>query len=127
MELSIEPELYAPSIDDAGNYIDTIPHWTTIKHGIRCPCGSRKDKVFTAYSSFSAHLTTKTHQKWLAELNTNKKNYFVENEKLAKTVETQKIIIARLEKEMANLQLQINKNVMTVTKYKSCCKMCELD
>jgi hypothetical protein len=114
-------------MDEYGNYIDSIPHWTTIKHGIRCPCGTRKDKVFNIYTSFNAHLSTKTHQKWLAELNTNKKNYFVENEKLSKTVEMQKILIARLEQKNAELRAKLDKKIMYVTKYKECCKMCELD
>ena len=62
MELVTEPETYLPSIDDTSNYIDKIPPFTTIKHGIRCPCGSRKDKVYDSHTVFSQHIKTKTHQ-----------------------------------------------------------------
>jgi len=37
MELATEPDTYSPSIDDMGNYIDKIPSFANIKHGIRCP------------------------------------------------------------------------------------------
>lgn len=99
MELSIEPELYSPSIDNNGNYIDKIP---PIKHGIRCPCGSRKDKIYNNNSTFYTHTKTKTHQLWLETLNLNKTNYFVENENLKNTIQQQKIIIARLDRELQN-------------------------
>ena len=75
MELATEPDLYSPSIDSLGNYIDKIPSFNNIKHGLRCPCGSRKDKVYDTYSTFSAHTKTKTHQKWLNDLNLNKANH----------------------------------------------------
>jgi hypothetical protein len=45
MELIVEPDIYQPSIDEAGNYIDKIP--CTLKtNGLSCPCGSRKDKTY---------------------------------------------------------------------------------
>jgi hypothetical protein len=107
MELALEAEVYCPIVDDNGNYVDCIPH-KGIKYGIRCPCGSRKDKVFTIYSSFANHLTTKTHKKWIAEMNSNKKNYYMENEKLLRLVESQKVIIARCENEIAQLKIQLS-------------------
>jgi hypothetical protein len=108
MELVTEPETYSPSIDDTSNYIDNIPHFTIIKHGIRCPCGSRKDKVYDSYSVFSQHIKTKTHQKWLQNLNTNKANYYIENEELKITLQQQRIIIAKLEKELQNKSMTID-------------------
>jgi len=50
---------------------------------------------------------TKTHLKWLSDLNTNKMNYFTECEKLKEIVSSQKLIIARLEKE-----INIHKNTI---------------
>jgi hypothetical protein len=107
MDLIHEPDIYSPNVDDSGNYIDSIPPFHIIKKGIRCPCGSRKDKVYETHSIFSSHIKTKTHQKWLITLNQNKVNYYVENEKMKETIQTQRIIIAKLEKD-------INVKMMTI-------------
>jgi hypothetical protein len=108
MDLATEPETYLPSIDDTSNYIDKIPPFAIIKHGIRCPCGSRKDKVYDSHTIFSQHIKTKTHQKWLQNLNTNKANYYIENEELKTIVQQQRIIIAKLEKELQNKSMTID-------------------
>ena len=96
MELVVEPELYCPSVGADGAYIDNIP--PSLKNGIQCPCGSRKDKVYDSSSSFSAHLKTKIHQKWLNSLNLNKANYYTECIKLQDLVKNQQLIIGRLER-----------------------------
>ena len=108
MELVVEPDVYSPSVDNDGNYIDKIPAFNTIKKGLICPCGSRKDKFYDSHSSFSAHIKTKIHQKWLDGLNTNKINYFVENEKLTQTIQNQRLIIAQLDKDVQNKLLTID-------------------
>jgi hypothetical protein len=100
MDLSIDSDIYEPNIDDSGNYNDYLPPSSKFKNGLRCPCGSRKDHVFDTRISFSGHIKIKTHQKWLSELNKNKMNYYTECEKLKELVSSQKIIIARLEKEV---------------------------
>ena len=97
MELVVEPDIYSPNIDESGNYIDSIP---CMRKGLRCPCGSRRDKIYETYSVFSAHIKTKTHQKWLTTLNQNKANYYVDNIRLKETIDNQKLIIARLETDM---------------------------
>jgi hypothetical protein len=109
MELVTEPDLYSPSINDIGNYVDKIPSFTplrmsnaqsashrslitahfvgvlnvqrcnNIKHGLRCPCGSRKDKTYDTHSIFASHIKTKKHQSWLVDLNLNKTNFYLEN------------------------------------------------
>ena len=107
MELIVEPDVYCPSIDDSGSYIDKVPAFSLIKHGVSCPCGSRKDKIYESHSSFAGHIKTKVHQKWLYDLNQNKKNYFTENEELKRTIQNQKCIIGRFEKE-------VNVNRMTI-------------
>ena len=53
-------------------------------------------------------MKTKTHQKWLANLNLNKTNYFVENISLKETINNQKQIISKLEKELQNRTLTID-------------------
>lgn len=100
MDLSLESDIYEPNIDDNGNYVDYLPPSSKFKNGLRCPCGARKDHVFDSRPSFSGHIKTKTHQKWLSDLNINKTNFYSECEKLKEIVNSQKIIIARLEKEL---------------------------
>ena len=101
MELVIEPDIYTPSIDDNGNYVDKIPSFNIIKKGLSCPCGARKYKIYETHSLFSTHTKTKMHQKWLNNLNLNKANYYVENEKLKEILQNQRLIIAKLEKEIS--------------------------
>jgi hypothetical protein len=107
MELVAEPDIYSPSIDDTGNYVDKIPAFNIIKKGLLCPCGSRKDKVYETHAIFSSHIKSKTHQKWLAALNLNKTNFFVENEALKTTVHNQRLIISKLERD-------VNTKIMTI-------------
>jgi len=114
MELVTEPDLYAPCVDDDGKYIDKVPSFNNLKHGLRCPCGTRKDKCYTTNTTFTAHIKTKTHQKWLEELNLNKSNYFVEHEKLKEDVQNQRLIIARLEKELNNKMMELKSKNITI-------------
>jgi hypothetical protein len=99
MDLAIEPEFYEPTIDDKTNYSDYLPSHSKFTNGLRCPCGSRKEHVFDNRQSFLSHTKTKTHQKWLIDLNNNKMNFFSENIKLNETLSTQRIIIAKLQRE----------------------------
>ena len=100
MDLAIEPDIYSPSINDKGDYVDKFPYFNTLKNGLRCPCSARKGKTYDCASYFTNHIKTKTHQKWLADINANKSNYFTENIQLKETINNQKIIIARLEREI---------------------------
>lgn len=100
MNLSLESDIYEPNTDDQGNYVDFIPPSSKFTNGLRCPCGSRKEHVFDTRQSFSIHIKSKTHAKWLSDLNMNKMNYFTECEKLREIVNSQRFIIARLEKEV---------------------------
>ncbi len=101
MDLAVESDIYEPSIMDDGNYYDYLPPSSKFKNGLRCPCGARKDHIFDSRASFSSHIKTKTHQKWLTDLNANKMNFYTECEKLKEIVNSQKIIIARLDNELA--------------------------
>ena len=101
-DLVVQPDMYSPSIDDNGNYTDKVPSSAYLKKGIYCPCGTRKDKLYDSYTCFSAHLKTKGHQKWIATLNLNKANFYVENEILTETIRNQRLTIAQLEKELQN-------------------------
>ena len=99
MDLAIEPNIYEPSIDEKGDYCDYIPSSNKFKYGLTCICGTRKEHIFDTRPSFAGHIKTKTHIKWLTDLNANKMNYFTENAKLTETINNQKLIIARLQRE----------------------------
>jgi len=101
MELITEPDIYSPSVGISGNYVDVIPSFSLSK-GLRCPCNSRRGKLYDTHSAFTAHTKTKAHQSWLSNLNLNKANYYVESENLTQTVKEQRVIIARLDTELQN-------------------------
>jgi hypothetical protein len=108
MEMITEPDWYSPGIDSIGNYIDRTPSFASIKHGLRCPCGSRRDKVYETTSIFTQHTKTKAHQKWLELLNLNRANYYVENQELKQTVQQQRLIIAKYEKDLQTKSMTID-------------------
>jgi len=108
MELALEPEIYSPCINDEGRYNDNVPTLSMIRNGIICPCGTRKDNIFKKVAAFSIHIKTKTHQKWLDTLNQNRTNYYVECEKAKEIIHSQRIVIARLEKEVASKNMTID-------------------
>jgi hypothetical protein len=129
MELVVEPDIYNPSINDNGLYVDQVPPFNYIKKGLVCPCGSRKDKIYETHSVFVAHTKTKAHQKWLEGLNLNRANFYVELEKSKEVISNQRLIIAKLEKDISNkimtidyLTQQLHKvtnNVSNVTNMKN--------
>jgi uncharacterized protein YuzB (UPF0349 family) len=100
MELSLTSDVYSPNIDETGNYIDKIPSFNNHTPGISCPCGSRKDKVYANPTMFSAHVKTKSHQNWIASLNSNKTNHLAENTRMKELIHNQRMIIAKLEKDI---------------------------
>jgi hypothetical protein len=108
MELVVEPDIYAPSIDDKGAYIDKVPPFNYIKKGLICPCGTRKDKIYESHSVFVAHTKAKSHQKWIESLNLNRSNFYVELEKSKEVISSQRLIIAKMEKEIHNKILTID-------------------
>jgi len=122
----VEPDIYEPSIDLIGNYVDKIPSFANLKNGLRCPCGARKDKCYENHTNFAIHIKSKTHQKWLNDLNTNRNNYFVENITLRETVNTQKMIIARLEKQLCNRNHAIDYLTGQLVQKKYCLRKCKL-
>jgi hypothetical protein len=105
MEITIIPDTYTPSVNETGNYIDNIP---IIKNGLFCPCGSRKDKTYENTSKFATHTKSKSHQKWLINLNQNKANYYIEMLKNKELVENQRKIITQLENQLQRKTLTID-------------------
>jgi hypothetical protein len=127
MELTLEPELYCPSVDELGNYIDKVP---CITRGIKCPCNSRPGKIYQNHSVFVGHTKSKAHQNWLSNVNLNKANYYVENENLKTTVQNQRLIIAKLEKEIQNKLMTIDyltQNLQSINNNKTVNNLLEFD
>jgi hypothetical protein len=118
MELVVEPDLYSPSINEKRDYIDVVPSFH--KKGLLCPCGARKGKVYDSHSVFITHVKSKNHQKWLEQLNLNKANYYVENEQLKTTIQNQRLIIAKLEKDLQNKMMTIDYLTQQLTNNKTC-------
>lgn len=118
MELATEPDMYSPNIDDKGNYVDKMPSFNSnaLANGLRCPCGTRKDKVYISAPLFAAHCKSKTHEKWIQELNTNKSNFFTETQKLREIVHAQKIMIGKMELELSSKNMTINYLTQELTK-----------
>ena len=106
--MSLESDTYAPTISDIGKYTDCMPRFGAGITGYYCPCGTRKDKLYTTSSIMSSHMKTKTHQKWLELLNLNRTNYLVENAKLNETVLSQQKIIAKLDIAIASKDATID-------------------
>lgn len=119
------PDLYSPNVDESGRYVDKSPTIACLRrgNGMRCPCGTRREeKVYSSVEKFSSHLKTKRHQEWLCELNLNRANYYVENLQLKEDVQTQKRVIARMEKDLRNRQVTIDylsSQLTTATKEKN--------
>lgn len=104
MELQLEPDVYEPGLDDRGNYVDVLPPTSKFVRGLKCACLMHS---YESRASFATHLKSKTHQKWVAELNSNKLNYFTECTQLRELTKSQKIIIINYEKELARCKQTI--------------------
>ena len=104
MDTAITADTYTPGLDDQGNYVDDIP---VIRHGIHCPCGSRRDKTYPTVASFTAHTKTKHHQQWLETLNRNKANHYVESLRYKELVESQQKILTSLENQLVIKSSQV--------------------
>ena len=97
MDIALTPDIYTPSVDNAGNYIDNTPN---IIHGIYCPCGTRKDKAYETTSKFATHCKSIKHKNWLITLNQNKANYYVDLIEHKQIIENQRKIIQQLEQDI---------------------------
>jgi hypothetical protein len=122
MEIQLIPDVYVPSVDTNGNYIDTIP---IMKDGLFCQCKSRKDKVYETPAKFSAHITTKTHQAWLVMLNQNKSNFYGELLQHKELVNNQRKIIKQMETELNEKKRTIDYLHKQLTS--KTCDFCSLD
>jgi hypothetical protein len=117
MELALEADVYVPNVDETGNYVDKPPY----KKGIYCPCASRKDKLYNTTQQFSLHTKTKTHMRWMQDLNFNKSNYYKECIELHETIKNQRQIIAKFDIELQNRTNTINILTQQITQSQKKC------
>lgn len=106
--IATQPDVYSPGINNEGIYVDKVPpqHMFSVS-GLRCPCSSRKDIVFWTRQSFVSHTRTKRHQSWLGELSLENANLYVKSQEMEKTIKEQKVLIARLEREITHRDITI--------------------
>lgn len=109
MSITVQPDIYVPGIDDNGNYTDNLPsHSIFTNGGIKCTCGTRKDKIYSTKTQFLAHIKTKTHKEWLCQLSKEHLNYYSNLKKAEEVIHSQKIIISRLEQNISKQDVIIN-------------------
>ena len=106
MEFVTEPDVYSPSMDSVGNYVDSYPSSSTIERGVYCPCSKRKDMIYSTKAKLSSHFKTKGHQSWLETLNHDKTNYYDEAARSREQVKAQKHIIGYLDKKVTQLTIE---------------------
>ena len=122
MDIQLIPDVYVPSVDTNGNYIDKIP---IMKQGLFCQCGARKDKVYETTAKFCSHITTKSHQAWLLMLNQNKSNFYGELLQHKELVDNQRKIIQKMEYELNEKARTIDYLHKQLTS--NSCQFCNLD
>lgn len=101
MSLITDSDDYSPGISNDGSYVDQIPSFNNKPQGLRCPCNNH---VFHGRTNFATHIKSDRHKKWLESQNANRNNHAFELEKERQLVKEQKIIIAKLELEVAKLE-----------------------
>jgi hypothetical protein len=112
MDLILTPDLYEPSINDMGIFIDKIPAWSCLKgKGIMCSCGTRKNKVYETSGTFSSHLKTQGHKQWIENLNANKVNFYLENVQMKKIIHELRSVLDKYEKELSRVKTQMQTEI----------------
>ena len=105
--LVTDSDIYCPFVNENKQYVDKIPSFTTLPQGLRCVCGARRDKTYNSHTIFAAHIKSKTHAKWLAELNVSHPNLYKENQEMKTTVRNQQMIISRMDREISDQSVTI--------------------
>jgi hypothetical protein len=100
------PMEYVPPVDGTGMYVDAVP--TSAPNGISCPCGSRKNYVYSR-SNFRVHIKCETHRQWLELLNSERLNYYHEAIQSRAQIKECQIRIATMQKEIRKLKMLLKK------------------
>ena len=100
--IALQPDIYSPSINEKGEYIDKLPCVSDISSGIKCLCGTRKNQIYNTRSSLNKHFCTEKHKDWLKGLNLQKGNHYKQLMKSNEIIEQQKKQINELIKNNQN-------------------------
>lgn len=111
MSLITDSDEYCPIPNEDGVYVDNLPSFHNRTQGFRCPCSN---KSYATRTLLASHIKTATHKKWIESLNTNRVNYFAELEKERQVVKEQKLIIARMERDIIKLENEKRKFMETI-------------
>jgi hypothetical protein len=101
MDLVTEADIYTPSIDETGKYVDKIIG--LFKNSMRCPCSYHKNAIYDTRTKLKNHINTKLHQQWIDNMNANRSNHLIESIQLNETVKNQRLIIAQLQRQIDRL------------------------
>lgn len=116
--IAVQPDTYTPMVDDEGNYVDKVPsNGVFATTGIRCPCSTRRDKVYNTKSSFTTHTKSQGHQAWLKEMSSTKTDYRTIAQEQEEIIKAQKIMIAQMERAHTakNLETELEIQNMRTT------------
>lgn len=108
--ITIQPILYELKYDNKNNkYIDNL-YFSIPKEGLKCPCREKSKTVFFTKSSFKNHIKTKSHQKWIININETSENnevYKYKYEELKKLLREKDILLNQIDIKNQQLQQQI--------------------
>ena len=107
MELATQADIYTPSVNDRGDFYDSVPSFGNLPAGLRCSCGSRKGHAYLNAPAFTTHTKSKAHGQWLKTLNENKGNLYRQSVRLGDTVNNQKRIIGTLQTQVSRGETEI--------------------
>ena len=111
MSLITDSDDYSPRVNEDGVYVDAMPSFHNRPQGFRCPCSN---KSYATRTLLSSHIKTAIHKNWIESLNNNRVNYFAELEKERQVVKEQRLIIARMERDIIKLENEKRKFMETI-------------
>ena len=104
MDLAITPDIYCPTIIK-GDYSDYVPP-VSKGGGLKCPCNGC-NRVYASKDRFKTHTNSKGHKRWLANLNADRANHYKQLMEAEANMKTQRLIIAKLSQQVAELSLAL--------------------
>ena len=97
---AIMPEVYYPTIDTMGNYVDKPSN-----KQMHCGCGSRT--LFDGTTKLRQHFKTNIHREWVILLNLEKNNHLSESIKYKSLCTTQQKIIQQQQQKITTYEVSM--------------------
>jgi hypothetical protein len=102
-DLAVTPDQYSPVLNSNGEYSDALPYGRTNSHWY-CPCSN--GHAFKR-SALTVHFRSKKHQRWLSNMNANRKNHLTQFIEAQRTIKSQTRIIAEQQKSVCRAQNRV--------------------